>query len=79
MARHELRAGEADPGGKVVARGRWQGAASKWALTMKLTKAGKRALSGEKERWNLKIGAQATGIDGTTTYLSGQVEVRGAK
>lgn len=66
-------------GGRIVARGRWQGAASNRALTMKLTKAGKRQLSGREGGWKLKIGAQATAVDGTTTRLQGQVEVRGAK
>ncbi len=66
-------------GGRTVARGRWQGAASNRALTMKLTKAGKRKLSGEKGAWKLRIGAQATAVDGTTTQLQGQLEVRGAK
>lgn len=65
-------------GGRIVARGRWQGAASNRALTMKLTKAGKRALSGEKKEWSLKIGAQATGVDGTQTQLQGGLELKAA-
>lgn len=66
-------------GGKTVARGRWRGAASNRALTMKLTKAGQRRLSTENGEWKLKIAAQATAADGTTTQLAGQIKVKGAK
>lgn len=66
-------------GGKTVARGSWQGGASNKALTMKLTKAGKQVLSGAEGEWKLKIGAQATAVDGTTTQLQGQVKVKGSK
>lgn len=66
-------------GRKTVARSNWKGAASNRALTMKLTKAGKQLLSGKEGEWKLKITAQATAGDGTTTQLQGHVEVRGTK
>jgi glycosyl hydrolase family 64 (putative beta-1,3-glucanase) len=65
-------------GGRTVARGRWRGAASNLVLTMKLTKAGKQVLSGKKEEWSLKIGAQATGVDGTNTQLQGGLDLKAA-
>jgi len=65
-------------GAKTVARGKWRGAASNRALTMKLTKAGRQLLSGKKGEWKLKVKAGATGVDGTTTQLQGQLKLKAA-
>jgi len=64
-------------GARTVARGRWRGAASNRVLTMKLTRAGKRLLSGRRGTWKLKIGARATAVDGTTTLLRGRLKLKG--
>jgi hypothetical protein len=64
-------------GSKTVARGRWRGAAANRALAAKLTKAGK-LLAGKKGEWKLRIGAQATGVDGTTTQLRGVLKAKGS-
>ncbi len=65
-------------GRRAVARGKWRGAASNRVLTMKLTKAGRRLLSGKKGVRKLKIQAVAIGADGTMTQLSGGLELKAA-
>ena len=65
-------------GRKAVARGTWRGAASNRVLKMKLTKAGRRLLSGKKGVRKLKIGASAIAADGTRTQLHGRLKLRPA-
>lgn len=63
-------------GAKVVARGSWKGAGANRVLTMKLTKPGRKALSGDKKKWKLALQARVTGADGVTTQLRSRIELK---
>jgi hypothetical protein len=67
-------------GAKVVARGSWRGAAANRQLTMKLTKAGRTALSASgKKKWSLAIQAKATSVDGPTTQLKARLALKAGR
>ena len=67
-------------GGKVVARGKWRGAAANRLLKMKLTKAGRKALSASgKKKWKLAIQAKATNVGGPTTQLRARLMLKAAR
>jgi len=63
-------------GRRVVARGSWRGAAANRVLTMKLTGAGRRLLTGKGRQWKLKIVARAIGADGARTQLRGRLRLK---
>lgn len=67
-------------GAKVMARGSWRGAAANRQLKMKLTKAGRKALSASgKKKWTLAIQAKATSVGGPTSQLKARLELKAAR
>jgi hypothetical protein len=62
-------------GKKVVARGKWKGAAADRRLKLKVTKAGARLLATGKKSYSLAIQASATSKAGVTTQLKGRLKL----
>jgi hypothetical protein len=62
-------------GKKVVARGKWKGAAANRRLKLKVTKPGARLLVAGKKPFHLSIQASATSKAGVTTQLKGGLKL----